>query len=150
MPRRIGLVVLLLAVGVFVGVSLRPNLAADPPKEKEEEKKEKPIPIDDVRKRGILGDLGHKFGTIVTVEGEVADDYYRKLKKDSGQTLLVVKSVNGTELKKEVVFWFDGEKKDTPKVGAKFKYIGNNPTGDDENDGWTDPKAISRSGAAAQ
>ena len=95
MPRRIGLAFLLLAAGVVVGVSLRPNVAADPPKEKEkEEPKEKPIPIDDVRTRSILGDLGYKFGTIVTVEGEVADDYYRKRKADSGQTLLRVKSVD--------------------------------------------------------
>ncbi len=122
MPRRITLAFLLLAAGVVVGVSLRPNLAADPPKE--EVKKEKPIPIDEVRKRGILGDLGHEFGTIVTVEGEVADGDYTKKKIDSTQTLLRVQSVNGTELKKEVVFWYDGKKEDKPKVGAKFKYIG--------------------------
>jgi hypothetical protein len=121
MPRRIAFTFLLLAVGIVIGVMLRPNIAADPPKE---EKKEKPIPIDEVRKRGILGDLGHPLGTIVTVEGEAADDYYRKRKADSGHTLLRVKSVNGTELKEEVVFRFDGKKEDAPKVAAKFKYVG--------------------------
>lgn len=121
MPRRIGIAFLLLAVGVVIGVTLRPNIAADPPKE---EKKEKPIPIDEVRKRGVLGELGHPLGTIVTVEGEAADENFRKWKADSGHTLLRIKSVNGTELKEEVVFRFDGKKEDAPKVGAKFKYAG--------------------------
>lgn len=121
MPRRIALTFLLLAVGVVIGVTLRPNVAADPPKD---EKKEKPIPIDEVRKRGVLGDLGHPLGTIVTVEGEVADDYYRKRKADSGYHLLRIKSVNGVELKEEVVFRYEGAKEDKPKVGAKFKYTG--------------------------
>lgn len=121
MSRRIGITVVLLAVGVVIGMTLRPNIAADPPKE---EKKEKPIPIDEVRKRGILGDLGHPLGTIVTIEGEVADDSFRKRKADLGHTLLRIKSVNGSELKDEVVFHYDGAKEDKPKVGAKFKYIG--------------------------
>jgi hypothetical protein len=121
MPRRIGIAVLLLVVGVVIGVTLRPNIAAEPPKD---EKKEKPIPINEVRKRGVLGDLGHPLGTIVTIEGEAADESYRKLKADSGHTLLRIKFVNGTELKDEVVFRFDGKKEDAPKVGAKFKYVG--------------------------
>lgn len=35
-----------------------------------------------------------------------------------------MKSVNGTELKEEVVFRFSGAQEDRPKVGAKVKYIG--------------------------
>lgn len=79
MSRRLGITVVLLAIGVVIGLTLRPNVAADPPKE---EKKEKPITIDEVRKRGVMGDLGHPLGTIVTIEGEAADDDYRKLRAD--------------------------------------------------------------------
>lgn len=120
MPRRIALTFLLLAVGVVIGVTLRPNIAADPPKDE----KEKPIPIDELRKRGVLGDLGHPLGTIVTVEGEAADDDYRKLRADLGERLLRVKSVNGAELKTEVVFRYHGAQADKPVVGAKFKFTG--------------------------
>lgn len=121
MPRRIGIAVVLLALGVVIGATLRPNLAADPPKE---EKKEKPIPIDEVRKRGVLGDLGHPLGTIVRIEGEAADGKDTGAKGDEGQTLLRVKSVNGVELKEPAVFHFVGADPDKPKKGAKFKYIG--------------------------
>jgi hypothetical protein len=121
MPHRITFAFLFLAVGVLIGFSLRPNVAADQPKE---EKKDKPIPIEEVRKRGVLGQLGHPLGTIVTVEGEAADEDYRRLKADMGHTLLRIKSVNGVELKEEVVFRFDGKKADAPKVGTKFKYVG--------------------------
>ena len=121
MPRRLGLAVVLLALGVVIGVTLRPNLAADPPKE---EKKEKPIPIDEVRKRGVLGALGHPLGTIVTVEGEAFDGDETKWKWDATKTLLRVKTVDGTELKKEAVFHFHSEDAEKPKFGAKFKYTG--------------------------
>ena len=121
MPRRIAFTFLLLAVGIVIGVMLRPNIAADPPKE---EKKEKPIPIDEVRKRGVLGDLGHPLGTIVTVEGEATDGKETGAKGDDGQTLLRVKSINSVELKPEVVFHFNGAEADKPKVGTKFKYTG--------------------------
>lgn len=122
MPRRIGIAVLLLAVGVVIGVALRPNVAADPPKE---EKKEKPIPIDEVRKRGVLGDLGYPLGTIVTIEGEVEEfDGLKHGKALESKTLLRVKSVNGVGLKDGVLFGLDFAEADKPKVGAKFKYTG--------------------------
>ena len=122
--RRIGLAFLLLVAGVLVGVSLRPNLAADPPKEKEEEKKEKPIPIDEVRKRGILGDLGHPLGTIVRVEGEVIAWEGKYGKASESETLLHMETVNGTKLEQGVIFFYRGAEADKPKVGDKLKYIG--------------------------
>lgn len=122
MPRRLGIAVVLLALGVVIGATLRPNLAADPPKE---EKKEKPIPIMDVWTRGILGQLGHPLGTVVRIEGEVeAYDGLKHGKALEGKTLLRVKLVNGTEPKEGVLFGLDFAKADKPKVGEKFKYIG--------------------------
>jgi hypothetical protein len=119
MPRRIALAFLLLAVGVIIGVTLRPNLAAEPPKE---EKKEKPITLDELSRRGVEGQLGQTLGTVVTIEGEVVDGSYTGKKAHSSETLLRVTSVNGSELKTEPVFVFSDDGK--PKVGTKFKYRG--------------------------
>jgi hypothetical protein len=121
MPRRIVVAFVLLAVGVVIGVTLRPNIAADPPKD---EKKEKPIPIEEVRKRGVLGELGHPLGTIVRIEGLAEVGEPKDGKAADGKTLLRVQSVNAQKLTEKVTFFFDGVEADNPKGGAKFKYIG--------------------------
>jgi hypothetical protein len=89
-------------------------------------KPEKSIPLADLHDRPVVGSLGHPLGTIVTVEGEVADGSYTKLKKDDGQTLLRVHAVNGEKLASEQIFQFGSllDRVRTPDVGSRFKFTG--------------------------
>jgi hypothetical protein len=87
----------------------------------------KSITVADLRELQVIGWLGHPLGKIVTIEGIVADDYYRKYKADAGQTLLRVLTVNGQKLPEEKVFHFFAHyfaRVDEPKVGSNFKYSG--------------------------
>ena len=85
------------------------------------------ISVSDLTEQPVVGWLGHPLGKIVTIEGLIADEDYRKMKVDLGHILLRVQTVNGKPLKEEEIFhfepfrWAEVEK---PKVGAKFKYTG--------------------------
>jgi hypothetical protein len=88
---------------------------------------EKPIRAGELNTRGVLGDLGHPLGTVVTVEGVVADENYRMRKEDGGETLLRIQKVNGKALKNEVVFrfrCFRFVEVKKPAAGSKFRYVG--------------------------
>src|SRR5690349_16349328 len=54
-----------------------------------------PIPIEDVRTRQLLGDLGVPMGTWVTIEGAPIDGKDLLFKEASGREYLDVKRVNG-------------------------------------------------------
>ena len=86
----------------------------------------KPIPVSDLQDHQVIGRLGHPLGTIIVVEGVVADGSYTKAKGDHGRTLLRVHAVNGKRLAEEQVFHFGSllERVEKPKVGTRFKYSG--------------------------
>jgi hypothetical protein len=89
-------------------------------------KPEKSIPLADLHDRPVVGSLGHPLGTIVTIEGEVADGSYTNLRKDEGLTLLRVHAVNGEKLAGERIFQFDSllDRVRTPEVGTRFNFTG--------------------------
>ncbi len=82
----------------------------------------KSITVQELASIEVIGWLGRPLGTIVTVEGIVADGSYTMTKADDGCTLLRIETVDGKQLPKEKVFQYSGN--DKPKVGSKFKYIG--------------------------
>jgi hypothetical protein len=86
----------------------------------------KPIPASDLHNRPVIGRLDRPLGTIVVVEGVVADGSYTKAKGDEGQTLLRVRAVNGKRLAEEQVFYFGAllERPEKPRVGTTFNYSG--------------------------
>jgi hypothetical protein len=86
----------------------------------------KSITVSELNQLQVIGLLGHPLGTIVTIEGVVADDSYRIMRADLGHTLLRVQTVGGKKLLKEQVFHFGNAPAEIekPKVGSKFKYIG--------------------------
>jgi hypothetical protein len=88
--------------------------------------KTKSITVGELSNLEVIGGLGHPFGKIVTIEGVVADEDYRKLKGDLGHRLLRIHSVDGKKLAEEQIFHFSPFAADLekPKVGSKFKYIG--------------------------
>src|SRR5260221_13940830 len=91
------------------------------------ESKAQSITVADLRKQEVMGSLGKPLGTIIVIEGIVKDDYYRKIRMDMGETLLLVQSVNGTQLKDEEVFHFRPSQFAQiakPEVGKNFKYAG--------------------------
>ncbi len=86
-----------------------------------------PVNVNELNRRKVIGTLGLELGTIVTIEGIVADESYRRERSDVGETLLRVQSVNGNRLKHEVVFPFMKHEIGsvaTPTVGARFKFTG--------------------------
>jgi len=87
---------------------------------------DKSIPLADLRDRPVMGSLGHPLGTIVVIEGEVADESYTNLKEDDGATLLRVRAVNGEKLAGERLFHFGSLnlRVGTPAVGSRFKFTG--------------------------
>jgi hypothetical protein len=87
---------------------------------------EKSISLSDLQNRPVIGALDYPLGTIVTIEGVVADGSYTKLKADDGKTLLRVQMVNGKELASESVFHFDSllYRFQAPQVGTRFKFAG--------------------------
>ena len=86
----------------------------------------RPIPVSDLHDRQVIGRLDHPLGTIVVVEGVVADGSYTKAKGDDGHTLLRVQAVNGKRLAEEQVFHFGAllDRVEKPKVGTTYKYSG--------------------------
>lgn len=75
----------------------------------------------------MIGSLGYALGEIIVVEGVAADENYRRRKADVGGLLLRVKSVNGKQLKDEIIFDFralPGADVRNPAVGASFQYTG--------------------------
>lgn len=82
------------------------------------------ITISELNKLQVIGWLGQPLGKIVTIEGVVTDDYYRKMKVDAGQTLLRVQAVDGKKLPGEQIVTVLSAGVEKPKVGSKFKYIG--------------------------
>jgi hypothetical protein len=86
-----------------------------------------PITVDQLGRRKVTGKLGHPLGAIVTIEGQAADDTYTREKADAGRTLLRIESVNGKQLRREVVFPFvviETVSIATPSVGTRFKFVG--------------------------
>jgi hypothetical protein len=120
MPRQIRTVAPIVAVAVATLCPTATTVADKPPEPV------RPITLAELSERQILGSLGHPLGTLLTVEGVVADGTYTKLKYDAGHTLLRVQVVEGKELKDEVVFHFDAflDWVEKPKVGSRFKYFG--------------------------
>lgn len=108
------------AVAAAVLVGFGPTRADKPPE------KRKPIPVAELEAAGVLGRLGQPLGTVVTIEGVVADEKYERPKIDDRQILLLVRRVNGTKLAKEQVFCFSDPTKSfaQPKANAAFKYLG--------------------------
>lgn len=80
------------------------------------------ISVQELNKMQVIGWLGQPLGRIVTIEGLVAGDDYRRMKADLGHTLLRVRAVNERALPAEQVFHFHGKVK--PMVGGKFRYTG--------------------------
>jgi hypothetical protein len=95
--------------------------------ERQADKQAKSISVSELADQQVVGWLGHSLGKIVTIEGIVADQNYRRMKIDSGSLPLRVQRVNGKQLDKEQVFHFQsfqGAEVEKPRVGAKFKYTG--------------------------
>ncbi|MGI8554792.1 MAG: hypothetical protein ACR2LT_00315 [Pyrinomonadaceae bacterium] len=85
------------------------------------------ISISDLNNRKVIGLLGYALGETVVIEGVVADENYRRRKADVGELLLRVQSVNGKQLKDEIIFQFrlfSGADIKNPAAGAGFKYTG--------------------------
>ncbi len=94
------------------------------PTRAEKEPKVKAISAAHLNTIPVIGRLDQPLGTIVTIEGVVADESYTNRKLDLGHTLLRVQTVNGTKLAEERVFHFHaGAGIEKPKVNAKFKYV---------------------------
>jgi hypothetical protein len=114
-------------VVVLIGGAIAPVLvwagmsSADKPPELA-----KAIPVSVLNDRQVIGRLGHPLGTIVVVEGVVADGSYTKAKADDGHTLLRVQGVNEKRLAEEQVFHFGSllERVEKPKAGATYKFSG--------------------------
>lgn len=75
----------------------------------------------------IVGSLGSFLGEIITVEGIVIDGSRRRIKSETGKTLLKVVTVNGKKLEEPVIIpfsifkWTDVK---MPKVNDPFTFIG--------------------------
>ncbi len=75
----------------------------------------------------IVGSLGRFLGEIITVEGIIIDGSRRRIKSETGKTLLKVITVNGKKLGEPVIIpfsiftWTDVK---MPKVNDPFKFIG--------------------------
>jgi hypothetical protein len=84
------------------------------------------INVSDLNRLQVIGQLGQPLGKIVVVEGVVADDSYRHIKADLGETLLRITTLNGKQLAEERVFPYRGltTEVEKPKVGSKFKFSG--------------------------
>lgn len=68
-----------------------------------------PIPISEIERRGVLGQLGHPLGTKLTVEGTVFDGDTSGLKGESGRMWLDIQRVAGDDLPKALRMKFDLE-----------------------------------------
>jgi hypothetical protein len=85
------------------------------------------INVSELNSRKVIGRLGYELGSVITIDGLVADENYRREREDLGEILLRVQTVNGKRLKNEVIFPFmqHGVGSVTrPPVGTTFKFIG--------------------------
>lgn len=86
---------------------------------------DKTITYAELNTHKIIGSLGHPLGTVLTIEGVVVPDDYRRMKGDSGATLLKIESVDGKMLSHEVILHLRSSyMEDAPKPGQRFTYIG--------------------------
>ena len=120
MLRGIGAAAPIMAVAITFLVPGGMSIADKPPEKK------KSITVAELQEMQVLGSLDHPLGEIVTIEGVVAGEDYRRDKGDLGHTLLRIQSVNGKKLTEEWVFHFNPFSDDVkkPKVGSRFKYVG--------------------------
>ncbi len=86
------------------------------------------VTLSQINNSGVMGSLGVRLGTIVTVEGVIVKNDSQQ-KADSGEPFfLSIEKVNGALLKRPVKYPFrtanQWVKLEEPKVGYKFKYIG--------------------------
>ncbi len=88
---------------------------------------DKMITLSELSSTKIMGSLGRPLGAVVTIDGMVVDDYYRKLKSDEGETLLKVEKVDGKALPGETIIPLhmapSGSIK-MPAPGFRFRYKG--------------------------
>jgi hypothetical protein len=85
------------------------------------------INVSELNSRKVIGRLGYELGSVISIDGIVADENYRREREDLGEILLRVQAVNGKRLKNEVIFPFmqHGVGSVTrPPVGTTFKFIG--------------------------
>lgn len=88
---------------------------------------EKMITLSELNKSRIIGCLGRPLGSVVTIEGIVVDDYYRKMKSDEGETLLKVQKVDGKALSGEIIIPLRQEPSESvkkPLPGYHFRFLG--------------------------
>ncbi|MHC9543455.1 MAG: hypothetical protein AB9903_28425 [Vulcanimicrobiota bacterium] len=88
---------------------------------------EKTITLSELNKSRIIGYLGRPLGSIVTIEGTVVDDCYRKMKSDEGEILLKVQKVDGKDLSGEIIIPLRLEPSGAvkkPLPGYRFRFMG--------------------------
>jgi hypothetical protein len=121
---------LFLLAACALAITALPHMAANDPPVQQQAPAVAPAPpisLDDIRQRGIQGRLGHRLGTIITIQGEVVNPTDPPSKLDLGQTLLEVRAVNGILLVKPTIIYFTPfrfSEVQKPSVGTKFEYIG--------------------------
>ena len=75
----------------------------------------------------VVGMLGQPLGTVVTIEGVVVEDDYRRMKEDQGKTLLKVEKVDGVVLEGEVILSLTQYAWTSPflfEPGKRFELVG--------------------------
>ncbi len=75
---------------------------------------------------GVVGRLGQKLGTIVTIRGQVVKNRSRAKAHSDVPFWLEVQSVNGRRLAQPVLFRFPSlraDKPKTPQIGDRFAYL---------------------------
>jgi len=88
---------------------------------------ESTITISELNGRKIAGVLGVPLGKVVSIEGAVVIDSFRKMKSDEGETLLKVERVDGRAVRAETIIplrlMASGSLK-MPEPGYRFCYRG--------------------------
>jgi hypothetical protein len=105
----------LIAAALFISLAVHGNAG------------ESAITISELNGRKITGVLGAPLGKVVSIEGTVVADCFRKMKSDEGETLLKVERVDGRAVKAETIIPLrmvpSGSLK-MPEPGYRFCYRG--------------------------
>jgi hypothetical protein len=87
-----------------------------------------PVPLGDVRDKGVMGELGVPLGTMVTVSGKAVPNNSRSKANEGEPLFLQITSVDGKALSKPVEYPFrkarDFIDAASPKIGDSFEFRG--------------------------
>jgi hypothetical protein len=110
-----------IAVGAILAIALLTIVRADAA-----DQPAAPIPLQEIRERGIEGRLGVRLGTIVRISGTVVANRSRN-KRDMGEPyFLKIDAIDGRDLEEPVLYAYRKHgfaELEPPKIGDKFRYV---------------------------